>query len=117
MSCFVGNDVVDVADPAVRGAAGSAEDRERMARHLSEAEAAAFARLPARARRYLFWSLFAAKEAAYKALSQAGVDTPRGGYRLLEVDLEERRVLHRPSGQLASIARLESDRQRIHCVV
>ncbi|HEY7369642.1 MAG TPA: 4'-phosphopantetheinyl transferase superfamily protein [Thermoanaerobaculia bacterium] len=115
MSCFVGNDVVDVADPAVRGAAGS--ERERRDRHLTEVETAAFPKLPARAARYLFWSLFAAKEAAYKAFVQAGVDTPRGGYRLLEVDLEDRRVLHRPSGRTASIARLESDRQRIHCVV
>jgi phosphopantetheinyl transferase (holo-ACP synthase) len=119
VTCTVGNDVVDVADPAVRGAVGSDSVRQsaRIARHLTDAEATRLRAHPARARRRLFWWLFAAKEAAHKAFAQAGHETPRGGYRLLEVDLDGGRVVHLPTGLAATIARFEADRRRIHCVV
>ena len=54
---------------AVGGAAPL--DQERAARHLTPAERARVPRTPA-----AFWAVFAAKEAAYKALSQAGIPTP-----------------------------------------
>ncbi len=63
----VGNDVVDLEDPAI----AQTHLRERfVARVCSESERALLAR--SAAPKVLLWSLFAAKEAAFKALSKSG---------------------------------------------
>ena len=95
---YTGNDVVDLV---------LAREREPLEpdwirRHLTDAEMAG---LPpsAPASSAAFWSLFAAKEAACKAFAQAGVETPGGAFRMLEVDLEQARVRHLASGDEAEL--------------
>ena len=75
MNAAVGNDVVDLTDPAI----GRHHENERfVARVCSEDE-----RLRVSTARDL-WSLFAAKEAAYKALVKLG-GSPGFGHRALRV--------------------------------
>lgn len=79
MAVYVGNDVVDLADPA--NAATHRHERF-VERVCAEAERAALARAPD-PHAYL-WSLFAAKEAAYKVFDKLG-RAPGFAHRRLEV--------------------------------
>lgn len=106
---FVGNDVVDLHSPLLARGAGEAADAARRwrERHLTPAE---------RSGGEDFWSLFAAKEAAWKALAQAGIEVPRGAYYELDADLRRRRVTHGPSDLPVDIVLLDADEDRVHCV-
>jgi phosphopantetheinyl transferase (holo-ACP synthase) len=106
---FVGNDVVDRRSPLLerRAEAGADAARRWRERHLTLSE---------RARGEDFWSLFAAKEAAWKALFQAGVEVPRGAFRELDADLSRRRVTHLASELAVDIVLLDANDDRIHCV-
>ena len=107
---FAGNDVVDLAAPSLslRAEEGPAAADRWRTRHLTDRERNAGGP---------FWTLFAVKEAAWKAFAQAGIRGTHGGFRDFEVHLGARRVEHRPSGLAAEIARLEGDGDRVHCVV
>jgi phosphopantetheinyl transferase (holo-ACP synthase) len=107
---FVGNDVVDLASPAVRlrAAADPSVSQRWRESHLTDSEQSGNAS---------FWSLFACKEAAWKAFSQAGIAGAGDAFRAFEVDLGRFRVQHRPSGLCARIVRLRKGRSRVHCVV
>ncbi len=71
----VGNDVVDLGDPAI---ARHHEDQRFVARVCSEDERARVSTA------FDLWRFFAAKEAAYKALVQLG-DSPGFGHRSIRV--------------------------------
>ena len=103
---YAGNDVVDLS-PDLRANRDSGAEREFRERHLTERE---------RSDTTPFWSLFAAKEAASKALAQAGIGVPPGAFRDLEVDLTALRVTHVPSGARARVSLLEADSDKVHCV-
>jgi hypothetical protein len=83
---LLGNDVIDLDDPDTRQAHRHPRARARV---CTDAERAALE--CAADPRELYWSLFAAKEAAYKALVKLG-EQPGLGYRRLEVSLELDRV-------------------------
>jgi 1-acyl-sn-glycerol-3-phosphate acyltransferase/phosphopantetheinyl transferase (holo-ACP synthase) len=114
-----GNDVVDLKSPLrhenMDPETGEA-DPEWLARHLTRKEASWLESQPPRQRYRAFWKMFAAKEAAHKALRQAGIDTPRGGYRQLETDLFRRKVLHLPSGVVCDLAFTNEDEDKVHCL-
>lgn len=114
-----GNDVVDLKSPLL---AENFDDEscefepEWLARHLSAKETAyLMAQTPA-ARFVTFWKFFAAKEAAYKALTQSAISTPRAAFRLLEVDLFRRKVTHKATGAQLDIAFVEEDPEKLHCI-
>lgn len=114
-----GNDVVDLNAPLLREnidpATGEA-DEEWLARHLTPKEQEYWRAQPAEKRFAVFWRFFAAKEAAHKALAQAGIATPQSGFLILEADLFRRKVVHRPTGCQADIAFVEDDADKLHCV-
>ena len=101
-----GNDVLDLS-PALRAGRAPEAELDFRRRHLTDRERSAGAP---------FWSLFAAKESAAKALAQAGIEVPRAAFRDLEADLDSRCVTHVPSGARALLALLEADARRVHCV-
>jgi phosphopantetheinyl transferase (holo-ACP synthase) len=108
---FTGNDVVDLEQARRRGPL----EPEWIERHLTDAERFRIAAAPEEDLLLLFWTHFAAKEAASKAFAQAGLETPRGGYRMIEVDLDRRRVTHLPSGAEGGLL-LDADSDRIHAI-
>lgn len=63
-----------------------------------------------------FWRIFAAKEAAWKALVQAGVRVPDGAYRLLEFDAELNEIVCLPTGDRVRAEFAEDDSDKLHCV-
>jgi 1-acyl-sn-glycerol-3-phosphate acyltransferase len=113
-----GNDVIDLESPGIRDRFDSGDGCEEwLERHLTPRERASLGdpcRDPEARRR--FWRHFAAKEAAYKALAQAGIDTPHQGYGLLEADLFTGRVVHLPTGASVEIRFTDDDADKIHCV-
>ncbi len=114
-----GNDVVDLASPLHRERidpeTGEA-DPEWLERHLTEKERAYLEGQPPALRYAVFWKLFAAKEAAHKALAQGGVSTPIGAFPMLEVDLFRRKVVHRPTCTEVQVAFTDDDGEKVHCV-
>lgn len=114
-----GNDIVDLSSPLRREnidpESGEA-DPEWLKRHLTPKEETWLSSQPAAERFRAFWKMFAAKEASYKALRQAGIDTPRGAYRQLETDLFRRKVLHLPTGVLCDVAFTDDDAEKVHCL-
>ncbi|MBK7580034.1 MAG: 4'-phosphopantetheinyl transferase superfamily protein [Myxococcales bacterium] len=86
---LVGNDIVDLADPDNRASFARPGYVERV---LTAGERRALHE-SAEPERF-FWSLFAAKEAAYKLLVKLG-ETPGLSHRRLEVSPELREVRHR----------------------
>lgn len=110
---FVGNDVVDLA--AARQHWDDADARW-IARHLTSAEVESLEASPAEDRVRLFWSSFAAKEAASKAFAQAGIETPPGGFTCIEVDLRRARAREVASGREAAILFPRSDEEKIHAL-
>jgi 1-acyl-sn-glycerol-3-phosphate acyltransferase/phosphopantetheinyl transferase (holo-ACP synthase) len=114
-----GNDVVDLKSPLIAENfdPDSCEfDPEWLERHLTKKETA-YLQAQAPDKRFVtFWKFFAAKEAAYKALSQSGIETPSGGYRLLEADLFRRKIVHRPTGTQVDIRFTHEDADKVHCV-
>jgi phosphopantetheinyl transferase (holo-ACP synthase) len=114
-----GNDVVDLA--AARHQenfdleTGEA-DPEWLDRHLTAKERVYLEAQPPARRYSVFWKLFAAKEAAHKALAQAGIHTPRGAFTMLEADLFRRRVVHRPTGTEVETRFTDDDAEKVHCV-
>jgi phosphopantetheine--protein transferase-like protein len=83
---LVGNDVVDLDDPQI----ARSHERERfVARICTPAERARLAASPLLARKTLLWTLFAAKEAAYKIAAKLG-PAPGFAHKRFEVaaDLE-----------------------------
>ena len=110
---FVGNDVVDRKSPLLAARAGDTEAvrSDWRARHLTENERRSLSASP------MFWQIFAAKEAASKALAQAGVAVTPGAFRDFEVDLRGRRVRHVPTDLRAEIGLMETSAEAIHAVV
>ena len=114
-----GNDVVDLRAPLhqenfdpVTGEA----DPEWLERHLTAKERSYLESQPAGRRYAAFWKLFAAKEAAHKALSRAGIGTPQGAFPMLEADLFRRKVVHRPTGAQVDIRFSDDDPDKVHCL-
>jgi phosphopantetheinyl transferase (holo-ACP synthase) len=110
---FAGNDIIDLA----RERENEKRVPEWMSRHLNTSEE----RVVFQSTRdddalELFWRIFAAKEAGYKAFCQAELPTPRAGYKCLEVNLAESLVTHLPSGRWAALQFPEADSQKIHAV-
>jgi phosphopantetheine--protein transferase-like protein len=84
----VGNDIVDLDDPAI----ARAHERERfVARVCTPAERARLAASPPPARKRLLWTLFAAKEAAYKIAAKLG-PAPGFAHKRFEVAPDLRTV-------------------------
>jgi phosphopantetheine--protein transferase-like protein len=110
---FVGNDVVDFA--AARERWDDADSRW-IGRHLTPSEVESLRAAPAKDRVRVFWSVFAAKEAASKAFAQAGIETPPGGFTFIEVDLRQARAREVVSGTEAAILFPVSDEERIHAL-
>jgi phosphopantetheine--protein transferase-like protein len=110
---FVGNDVVDLAAARERWVDA---DARWIARHLTPAEGESLQAAPAEDRARLFWSLFAAKEAASKAFAQAGIEIPPGGFTCIEVDLRRARAREVASGREAAILFPLSDEEKIHAL-
>jgi 1-acyl-sn-glycerol-3-phosphate acyltransferase len=114
-----GNDVIDLKSPPIenRFEADDAEIDAWLDKHLTPGERRALGN-PARdpKARVRFWRMFAAKEAAFKALGQAGLQTPHMGYPLLETDLFLGKVVHLPSGANVAIRFTDDDGQKIHCI-
>jgi phosphopantetheinyl transferase (holo-ACP synthase) len=118
---FAGNDIVDLRGKRREHFSGKPSARETdrawRERHLTSDEIASLSDLERTPDLYsAFWQLFAAKEAAYKALAQAGIETPSGAYRALQVDLAKRRVTHAMTSHEVEIAHLSADREKVHCV-
>ncbi len=114
-----GNDVVDLKDPLltedIDPSTGDA-DEEWLTRHLTPKERAHWDTQPPARRFAEFWKLFAAKEAAFKAFTQAGITTPNGAFTHLEADLFRRKVRHLPTGAECDLAFTDDDADKIHCV-
>jgi len=110
---FIGNDVVDLAAARARW---DDSDSRWIARHLTEIERESLDAAPAKDRMQLFWSSFAAKEAASKAFAQAGIETPRGGFTCIEVDLRRARAREVISGREAAVLFPGSDAEKIHAL-
>lgn len=60
--------------------------------------------------------MFAAKEAAWKALAQAGIRVPDGAYPLLQFDPDQCEVVCLPSGDRLDVVIAAEDADRVHCV-
>lgn len=105
---YAGNDVVDLAHARER----EPLDRAWMERHMTAQERERFG-VPSSV---AFWSLFAAKEAAFKAFAQAGVGTPNGSFAMLEADLASSRVRHLASGETADLLHLTVNADCVHAV-
>lgn len=104
---LVGNDVVDLDDPVI----GTSHLRERfLARVLSPTEREHLASVT-EAKRYV-WSLFAAKEAAYKIVAKRGV-APAFAHRRFEVARDLSSVSY---GGLVMRLRLEARGGFVHAV-
>jgi phosphopantetheinyl transferase (holo-ACP synthase) len=99
----IGNDVVDLADPAI---AGHHENERFLTRVCSEDER----RRVVTARD--LWSLFAAKEAAYKALVKLG-GSPGFGHRAIRVAADLGSVTWR---DVRLALRVTGDRDHVHAV-
>lgn len=110
---FVGNDVVDLAAARERW---DHSDGRWISRHLTAAEQESLDAAAGEDRARLFWSFFAAKEAASKAFAQAGIETPRGGFQCIEVDLTRARAREIASGREASLFFSVSDDEKIHAL-
>lgn len=114
-----GNDVVDLKRPLLQEnidpVSGEA-DEEWLARHLTPKELSYWRAQPPAERFTAFWRFFAAKEAAHKALGQAGIAVSNGGFLVLEADLFRRKVVHRPTGCQIDISFVEDDVDKLHCV-
>ena len=100
----IGNDVVDLADPAI---ARHHENERFVARVCSEDER----RRVVTARD--LWSLFAAKEAAYKALVKLGTNRAGFGHRAIHVAPDLGSVTWR---DLRLTLRVTGDRDHVHAV-
>ncbi|MBI3298876.1 MAG: 1-acyl-sn-glycerol-3-phosphate acyltransferase [Elusimicrobia bacterium] len=114
-----GNDVVDLGAERHREnfdlESGEA-DTDWLTRHLSAKELSYFSSQLKGSRFRTFWMYFAAKEAAHKAFTQAGIMTPHGAFRMIEVDLFRRKALHRPTGAQADISFTDADDDKVHCL-
>jgi 1-acyl-sn-glycerol-3-phosphate acyltransferase/phosphopantetheinyl transferase (holo-ACP synthase) len=109
-----GNDVVDLKSPLVTDRFSPEPDEEWIMRFLTEKE-----RAYAKGQPDLFrtvWKLIAAKEAAHKAFTQSGIHTPTGAYRMIQVDLFQRKAVHVPTTAQADIAFTDDDEDKIHCI-
>jgi phosphopantetheinyl transferase (holo-ACP synthase) len=102
-SFAIGNDVVDLTDPAI---AGHHENERFVARVCSEDER------PRVATARDLWSLFAAKEAAYKALVKLG-GSPGFGHRSIRVAPDLASVTWR---DLHLALRVTGDGDHVHAV-
>ncbi len=114
-----GNDVVDLRSPRLTEnmdpRSGEA-DQEWLQRHLTAKERDYLAAQPAEKRFATFWKFFAAKEAAHKALAQAGLVLPLGAFLALEADLFRRKVAYRAGDVQLDIAFTAEDEDKLHCV-
>src|SRR5581483_1895206 len=116
---YTGNDVIDLREPLRRERfAGAGRPRRAdalwLARHLGARELKRFPKDGDGFRS--FWRIFAAKEAAWKALVQAGVRVPDGAYRLLEFDAELNEIVCLPTGDRVRAEFAEDDSDKLHCV-
>lgn len=114
-----GNDIVDLKSEKTREHFDSPPgevDWDWVERHLTPKELD-YLRAQDPAKIFAsFWKFFAAKEAAHKALTQSGIQTPVGGYGMLEVDLFRRKVAHLPTGCQVDISFTDETPERIHCI-
>ena len=117
-----GNDVIDLKMPLLKEHFTEQEGRlvpepEWAGRHLTSRERERLLDRTQVPDPFVhFWKLFAAKEAAYKALVQAGLDVPAGGYHMLEADLFREKVTHLPSGSEVDVRFAAADENKLHCV-
>ncbi|MBI5208527.1 MAG: 1-acyl-sn-glycerol-3-phosphate acyltransferase [Elusimicrobia bacterium] len=114
-----GNDVVDLASPLAREhfSPDLAEaDPEWAERLLTAKEAAYLGSRPPREVYRTFWRFHAAKEAASKALAQAGVKVLPGGFSTIEVELFQGKARHLPSQLELCLSFTDDDGDKLHCV-
>lgn len=114
-----GNDILDLKSPRLRENFDLEEgeaDPEWLDRHLTPKERAYLEKAGRQALFVTCCKFLAAKEAAYKALAQSGIQTPRGAFRMLEADLFRRKVEHLPSGCQVDVAFTQEDEDKLHCV-
>ena len=91
-------------------------DPDWLARHLTPREES-YLRQQAPGTMYKnFWKIFAAKEAAHKALTQSGIGTPNAAFRMMEVDLFRHKAVHLPTGAQLDIRFTDDDSDKIHCL-
>lgn len=105
-----GNDVVDLKSPRLH----DVEDLDWVERHLTPKELAYWRAQPDRPR--AFWRFFAAKEAAHKALMQAGIVLNRGAFKEVEADLFRGKVRHLPTGMDVDVRFTDDDEDKLHCL-
>lgn len=105
-----GNDVVDLKSERLHGV----DDSEWVQRHLTPKELASWSAQDDKFR--AFWKFFAAKEAAHKALLQAGLVVNRGAFKELEADLFRGKVRHVPTGMDLDVRFTDDDEDKLHCL-
>lgn len=116
---LVGNDVIDLHDPSILEHIGvfHGSDDEWMTRHLTSAENIFLRSIHSfKKRGLIFWKIFALKEAASKAVSQAGIFVPHGSFTHFETDFSLGKVVH-CSGLTLKIAKIEENYEWVHVVV
>ncbi len=115
-----GNDVLDLKSPRLAehfDAESGETDPEWMSRHLTAREQKSLEALPPGFKRFAEACKFiAAKEAAHKALTQSGIQTPQGGFLMLQADLFRRKVVHLPTGAQVDVRFTHEDEDKVHCV-
>ncbi|MBI4676992.1 MAG: 4'-phosphopantetheinyl transferase superfamily protein [Elusimicrobia bacterium] len=114
-----GDDVVDLGSPLARehfSDDGAGVDPEWAARLLTPKEAAYLRSRPLGEVFRTFWRFHAAKEAASKALAQAGIKVLPGGFSTIEVDLFTRRARHLPTLLETRLLFTDDDEDKLHCV-
>ena len=119
-SC-AGNDVIDLKSKASHRRfyqKDSTEiDMEYVESILCQEELESLVKKSKKKQYKIFWQMFAAKEAAYKALAQAEIFTPHGtkGYRSLKVNLRKKYVSFEPYDHRVGI-RFDMNEDYIHCL-
>jgi phosphopantetheinyl transferase (holo-ACP synthase) len=116
---LIGNDVIDLHHPSIREHIGvfHGRDDDWMIRHLTPGESIFLRSIPClKTRGLTFWKIFALKEAASKAVSQAGIFVPHGSFTHFETELSQETVIH-CSGLSLKIAKIEENYEWVHVVV
>ncbi len=113
-----GNDLIDLKAPVAleHFEEENEENTEWILRHLTDKEASYWKNQPPEKRFSVFWKIFAAKEAASKALERSGIFIPFGAFRSFETDLFTNHITHRPTGIRLSLAFTDEDQDKIHCI-
>jgi 1-acyl-sn-glycerol-3-phosphate acyltransferase len=114
-----GNDIVDLGLPLLKDHFSedlSEVDPDWAGRLLTPRELLYLESQPPDRRFSTFWRFHAAKEAASKALAQAGVRVLPGGFATIEADLFQGRVRHLPTLLECRLRFTDDDAEKLHCV-